>query len=380
MTRRTAGARARGKALGCLIGALCLPGCAGLTSMAPRDGAARRSGPLPVAGTALFDWKGMVHCHSYLSHDSDGAVAAIEAASKLAGMDFVVMTDHQTDASIRDGIRGMRGATLFVVGAEIRTPQGTVLAFPLQRPLRRWMHAAALAAEADEQGAILLIGHAEQWRDWRVPGPVGVEILNLHAAARADHPAGLLATGLLRPSRALMERLCTPDPTVLAAWDARLLHAHPFAPVGGGDAHANIQLFGPLGGTVADYPDVFLTLSTHVLAASLDEGSLVEAIRRGRTYVALDARGEGSGFDFRAVRGGELWLPGDSMPAAPDLELRVTTPRAAQIRLLRDGVVAAQTQGTDLRLLAPAPGVYRVEAATSAGEPWILSGSLRVQP
>lgn len=348
--------------------------------MAAREQSARSDAPPGVQGTDLFDFKGMVHCHSYLSHDSEGTVAEIAEACERAGTDFVVMTDHQTEASIRDGARGMRGGTLFVVGAEIRTPQGTALAFPLQRPLRRWMHAAALAAEAQAQGAIVLMGHAEQWQDWDLPGLVGVEVVNLHAAARAASPAALLATGLLRPSRALMARLCAPDAETLARWDARLSRAHPFAPVGGGDAHANIQLFGPLGGTVADYPDVFLTLSTHVLAPRLDEDSLVEAIRRGRTYVSFDLHGEGTGFDFRAARGEDLWLPGDSMPAAPDLELRVTTPVAAQIRLLRDGVVAAQTQGTDLRLLAPAPGVYRVEAATSAGEPWILSGSLRVLP
>ena len=39
---------------------------------------------------------------------------------------FLVMTDHQTAESVADGVRGFVNGTLFMVGAEIRTPGGTL--------------------------------------------------------------------------------------------------------------------------------------------------------------------------------------------------------------------------------------------------------------
>lgn len=357
-----------------------LAGCAAITTVgAGVDPSAGR--PRAVPDTGLFDWKGIVHCHCRLSHDSDGTHEEILAACRESAIDFVVMTDHQTEQSIRDGVRGLVGDTLFVVGGEVRCPQGTLIAFPLQRPLRRWQHPGLIAREAAEQGAIALVCHAESWRiDWNVLGLVGAEIVNLHAGATTAGAAGTLATALFLPLRSLLERICVRDERVFAAWDRQLAEVHPFTPVGGDDAHANVRVFGPLGGTIGTYREVFATLSTHVLAERLDEAALVEALRLGRTYVSFDIFGDGAGFDFRAVADGAVHVGGATVPAGPGLELRVSTPRAGRIRLLRDGVVAREVEGDALSLAAPDPGVWRVEVATRGGDPWLFSSSIRVAP
>ncbi|MEQ1631724.1 MAG: hypothetical protein ABL997_05090 [Planctomycetota bacterium] len=355
-----------------------LASCSAFTTMTSPVGGFAEQRPLPVLGTNLFDWKGMVHCHSYLSHDSKGTFEEIQAACERARTDFVVMTDHQTDASVAEGRRGMLGNTLFLVGCELRTPQGTVIAFPLTRPLRRWMHCAAMVQEAARQGAILLVCHAEMWEDWNVPGLVGAEIVNLHAGAMTANPAYVLGSGLLLPSRFLMENIAIRDPKVFAAWDEQLQLRHPFAPVGGGDAHASIKVLGPLGGTIADYPEVFLTISTHVLARTLDEASIVEAVKLGRTYVSFDVFHEGTGFDFRATQGALVHLPGATVAAAPELTLSVRTPTMGRIELLRDGVVVQQSLDDTLELRAPSEGVYRVVVYTALGSPWLFSSSIKV--
>lgn len=334
--------------------------------------------PVPVEGTPLFDWKGMIHCHSYLSHDSEGRFEDIAEACERARTDFVVMTDHQTDASIRDGRREVLGGALFLVGCELGTPQGTIIAFPLRQPLRRWMHSGALIAEAKRQGAVVLICHAEKWKDWDVPGLVGAEIVNLHAAATSVSPTTVLGSSLLLPSRFLMENLAFADPEVIGAWDQQLQRTHPFAPVGGGDAHASIKVLGPLGGTIADYPDVFLTISTHVLARRCDEASIVEAVKAGRTYVSYDVFHEGSGFDFRGVQGGLVHLPGDTVEQAPELTLKVRTPTAGRIQLVCDGAVVTEVHGDALEWPTPQPGIWRVQVLTPWGSPWLFSSSIRV--
>ncbi|MEZ5964323.1 MAG: hypothetical protein R3F56_10800 [Planctomycetota bacterium] len=371
-----AAARRASTAIGAAVVVAALAACSAVTTIFAD--AAPRTAPYPVPGTDLFDWKGVVHCHSYLSHDCDGTVEEILDACRVAGIDFVVMTDHQTDASVRDGLRGRRQRTLFVVGAEIRTPQGTIIAFPLRKPLRRWQSAGALVAEARRQGAISFLCHAERTKAWDTPGIAGVEIVNLHAGAVSANRAGMLAAGLFLPLRALFQQICRRDDEVFHQWDAQLAQRHPMTPVGGNDAHASVRIFGPLGGTIGNYREVFLTLSTHVLAPSMDEEQLIAAFRAGRSYTSFDLFGDGTGFDFRAVDGNGVHLPGGTVTTAAELELRVGTPAVGVIRLLRDGEAVQETTGKDLAHRAPAPGVYRVEVRTRGGAPWLFSSSIRV--
>ena len=360
---------------------LLLASCAAFTTVYDTPGPHPPVRPVPVPGTRLSDWKGIVHCHSHLSHDSEGTIETIAAACETAHVDFVVMTDHQTDESIAAGQRGFVGKTLFVVGAEVRSPQGTLLCFPLAKPLRRFQHAGLLAKEAAAQGGLAFVGHGEKWRvAWDVPGLAGAEIVNLHAAASTVDKIGTALTVLFLPMRFLLERISYRDEDVFAEWDRSLARQHPFTPIGGNDAHANVRIFGPLGGTIGTYQEIFLTLSTHVLAEKLDEKSLVEAFAAGRTYVSFDVFGEGAGFDFRIEDGaGNVHLPGASVPARDDLVLRVLTPKPGRIRLFCDGKVVHQRDSMVLAVHAPGPGVYRVEVATKHGSPWLFSSSIRVQ-
>lgn len=358
---------------------LTAPGCAAFTTVLPP----LPPGPHPpraVAGTPFVDCKGIVHCHSHLSHDSDGTLEQIAAACRDAQVDFVVMTDHQTDASIRDGVRGMVGDTLFLVGAEVRSPIGTLLCFPLHTPLRRFQHPALLAKEAAAQGGLAFAAHCELWRaPLSAPGLAGAEIVNLHAGAVDAAKLGTLGTALFLPMRQLCERICRRDDAVLAAWDTALAERHPFTPVGGGDAHANIRVFGPLGGTIADYREVFLTLSTHALAERLDEKALVDAFAAGRTYVSFDIFGDGAGFDFRAVdAAGTVHVAGATVVAASGLALQITTPAVGRIRLLCDGRELHSRTSRTMTLRDVAAGIYRVEVRTEDDEPWLFSGSIRV--
>lgn len=361
------------------IASCVLASCSALTTVAP-DAAPRAVRP-PVAGTPFVDCRGIVHCHGWLSHDSKGTLEEISAACRDAAIDFVVMTDHQTDASIRDGVRGMVGDTLFVVGAEVRSVQKTtLLCFPLTAPLRRFQHPSLLAMEAKAQGALAFVCHGELWRlPFEVDGIGGAEIVNLHAGAMDENRLGTLGTGLFLTMRSLCERLARRDDKVFAAWDRALAVRHPFTPVGGDDAHANVRVFGPLGGTLGTYRELFLTLTTHALVERLDEAALVDAFANGRTYVSFDVFGDGTGFDFRLVgTGGDVHVGGASVVRGNGQALTVTTPTAGHIRVLRDGVEFAAIDGRELVVRDPAPGIWRAEVFTNGGDPWLFSSSIRV--
>lgn len=49
-----------------------------------------------LADSPYFVVKGDLHCHSDFSHDSDVPIDHVVRESKLAGYDFIAMTDHNT--------------------------------------------------------------------------------------------------------------------------------------------------------------------------------------------------------------------------------------------------------------------------------------------
>ena len=328
----------------------------------------------PRSASGLQDFKGSVHCHSFRSHDSTGTIAEIHEACQSVGFDFLVMTDHPSPYSVARGQRGMVGDTLFLVGAELRVPGGTLLAFPLKRYVRPRETLPEYLADIHAQGGLAFVGHAEEFSAWQTPGLDGVEVHNLHAAARRAPKAGVVFGALFTSVSMLFEHLVRPDPAVVAAWDG--LDRYPSPIVGGNDAHANIRVLGPLGWVLGSYREVFRVLSTHVLAERLDQESLVEGIRRGRTYVAFDLWRDASGFQFYASREGQIFEMGDQAPRGATLQVRSPVP--AEIRILRAGQEVARQSGVECSLPAPGPGVYRVEVYLG-GKPWVLSSALAVR-
>lgn len=332
--------------------------------------------PRPVAGTALFDWKGILHCHSYLSHDSKGKVEDIAAACASVGIDFLVMTDHQTPYSIARGARGVIAKTLFVVGAELRTPDGVLLAFPLRKFVSPKPTTQEVVDEVHAQDALALVGHAEYFEPWGTRGLDGCEVVNLHAAARAADKPALLVSGIFAGPRTLFEVLCKRPDAVLARYDEQLRTRRPFPLVAGNDAHENIKLFGPLGGTIGTYEELFKVVTTHVLAPTLDEAALVAAFRAGRTYLSFDLFGDTTGFRFTAEGGGSVATLGDRVPTHDRLKLVVEVPRRSRIEVFRDGMLAQAVVGTRLEVAHPEPGVWRAEVRLEDGRPWVLASPL----
>jgi hypothetical protein len=329
----------------------------------------------PLSATGLVDFRGVVHCHSFRSHDSTGTIEAIAAACEEVGMDFLVMTDHLTPHSVSRGKRGMVGNVLFLVGAELRPPGGTLLAFPLKHYVRPHKTLQAYFDDIHGQGGLAIVGHAELYTRWDHPGIDGVEVQNLHAAAMAANPVGLGLKALFTPLHVLFWSLAVPDPEVFARWDAANERAMVPA-FGGNDAHANIRVLGPFGWVLGNYTELFRVVSTHVLAKRLDEASLVAAMRAGRTYVSYDIWRDGSGFAFWAVDEATAHEMGATVPVGARLHVRA--PSRGEIRMLRGGEVVETHLGTTLEYVTSVAGVYRVEVRLD-GDPWIVSSGIRVR-
>ena len=161
-------------------------------------------------------------------------------------------------------------------------------------------------------------------------------------------------------------------------WD-ELCRERRVVAIGGLDAHQFGKRIGPVVPVrVMAYHRSFRYIRTHVLCSEPPAGELepdrelvFDALRAGRCYIAVDSVAPASGFRFEADD-----VPMGGEAPAGRRTLRVRTPLAARLRLLRDGVEIASTEGTSLDAEVEQPGVYRAEARREAKgreRTWILS-------
>ena len=341
--------------------------------------------PLPLEGEpprdGLVRLAGAAHVHTTLS-DGAGTPEHVVQEGRAAGLSYLVITDHDTDAG--RSVQGYRDGVLVLVGTEISTHQGHLLGlgmrrlpFPLARDARRALDdvrhlggAAFVAHPASERDELA-------WSGWELGGPWGLELLNMDSLWRRASWLTVLR-GLpaypFNPTYALARGLDRPD-DVLSRWDA-LLRRRNVTGLAGVDAHG-----------LPSYRNLFRVIRNYVLLDSplsadpeRDAAAVTDALTRGRSYMAVEAIAPADGFFFQAARGDESWQMGDTVPPAPDLLLRAggRLPKEACIELYRNGERIAYDEGR-LEIPARGPGTYRIEVRVAGWNlPWILSNPIYV--
>lgn len=298
-----------------------------------------------------------MHVHTRASHDSPGTIEAVVAAAREAGIRWVALSEHTRPGRL--GPSGVIDGVTVIPGFELRAAGGSLLGLGLEAlPEPPSKDPAALVRFVNAAGGAAFVGHFERSRlaepeAFARAAPSGVELVNLHANSRVRRGALVWRVPLLPAAVALRALLFVPE-TNLARWEAL---PGPPPIVGSVDAHAKFRLLGPAGGTVDRYRDVFRLLTTHVLARDASPAAIVEALRSGRSYVALEGLGRVDAFRFEAVPGGLL----------------LEAPEEAQLVLFCDGRRAAAATARSA-LLAPPPGARSCRAeARRAGRLWVLT-------
>ncbi|HET7290897.1 MAG TPA: CehA/McbA family metallohydrolase [Vicinamibacteria bacterium] len=359
-------------------------------------------GPLPVSGPPPDDGyvrvPGAVHVHTTLS-DGGGTPAEVAAAARAAGLGFVAITDHNTVEA--KPFEGVHDGVLTLVGTEISTTAGHVLALGVKDPAYRFSGDALDALhDVRDLGGTAFAAHPLSprtdflWTGWGLPGPWGMELWNGDSQWRAAGWGRLLRTAavyLVNPRHALLGSLSPPG-DALARWD-RLLADRRVAGLLGADAHSRLPLSKRFAPRFPSYRALFeLARNYAVLDAPLsgdarrDAEAIVTALARGRCYVGIDALASAAAFSFVATAGSERFTMGDAAPleARPRLRVAARAPRGSRARLLRDGELVARSEpsgeaGLRLEAEADLPGCYRVEARVPGHElPWILSNPICV--
>lgn len=345
--------------------------------------ARRPARPPPPQGEVRGAW----HVHTTRS-DGRGTLAEVVRAAKEAGLQFVVVTDHnilaREDEGYRDGV-------LVVAGTEASTRHGHVVALGLPRALTKD------EAWGDPLGAIRALGgeavlahplHPRRpFTGWGTGSWRGFEVVSNDTAwyrVLADRDAAKVALAVASlpwdPPRAVLDLEDDPRDE-LARFDAELRGARA---AGEARRPARVLLCSADAHGYPSYAAAFGAFSMHLPVAlsgdaAADAGAVKAALLDGSAACVFDGVAPASGIRFAAVPGGRLRLALD----APDLS------RAAFV-LLRDGqplgAPVPRPAGPAARLELEldcgagrcAPGDYRVEA-TWGGRPWIFTNPVTIE-
>jgi predicted metal-dependent phosphoesterase TrpH len=97
------------------------------------------------------------HCHSRYSKDSLNPLEGMIQTARQRGIDRLIITDHST---IRGAVRAQRMAPdLVIVGEEVRTSRGELLAAYVQEEIPRGLEPQIALRLLREQGAFISVPH-----------------------------------------------------------------------------------------------------------------------------------------------------------------------------------------------------------------------------
>ena len=345
-----------------------------------------------------YEYTGNIHMHTTAS-DGAGTHAELAQIAAAAGLDFLVVTDHNVLVKAEEG---WREGVLMLVGEEIHDPDlnppgNHLLCLGIAEDVVPWRREPqALIDAVNAQGGLAIIAHPHErgskllpatypWRAWTVTGHAGIELWNFNSEFKSY--ASSIVKGLLLLWRPAWFTI-GPFAETVALWD-RLLRERPTVAIGSSDAHALRWRLGPFTLTILPYDLCFRMVNTHILTPAPFAGDLahdralvLDALRQGHCWIGYDGAAATKGFRFQARQGERTAIMGDALPAGSPVAFEVTLPQAGQMRLLRDGEVVAAEVGDSLRCESEQPGAYRVAVdrrAWGRQRAWIFSNPIYIR-
>lgn len=344
----------------------------------------------------MIDVTCAVHVHSVHS-DGTGSVGEIAAAAQAAGVECLLLTDHDTTSARHEA--GRIGDVLVGVGHEVSPARGShLLAFGVAQPITHIGRSTAavladlhtrggtgFAAHPFSQGGWVLglAGRAAPYADLTLPLD-GIEVWSVvtDTLERIRSPRTLAR--FRRDPGAVLDALDGPPARNLAVWDAMAARRR-MPGIGGLDAHQyGLRLGHRVVAHGVSYEASFRLLRTHVLLdepPADDAAPVVAALAAGRSFIARDSLADATGFEFATTTGAPMGSE-ISFGNGPHV-LRARSPRRARLTLLCNGIAVATAEGDELAHEVNALGAYRIEARLPAANGkwplWVLSNHVCVR-
>jgi hypothetical protein len=375
------------------------------------------------------DYKGVLHSHTYRSHDSRGVLEEIIPAAKQAKLNFIFLADHR-QADLDTFPRGIHGTFEgIVVESGTESPAASMMVNPLRPTILDWSKDRdTLIKQVVGQGGMVFYLHSEdKSHDWANPDYQGMEIYNIHTDLIDEKsPVKFLFNAMVNGGRHKdwsYRELFDEQTQIIALWDS-LNKQRRIVGMAAVDAHNNqsirarhlsdgqVEWVGSNAKTLSitqpgwkekwllGQPDVagwafkmeldtyfhsFNFVNTHIFGDTLSSRALKNQLVKGHAYISFESLAEADGFQFflQNASQGITGIMGDSVSAQHAARLRTVSPFPARIELFRNGklidfVEDAYSHDFDVK---NNPGNYRVVARLKfRGNwlPWIYTNPLYI--
>jgi len=326
-----------------------------------------------------------LHLHT-LHSDGNGTYQQVADAALKAGLDVLIVTDHNIWVQNMDSYYQKGKKKLLLLAGEevhdntLHDGRNHLLIFGQNRELAYFAtNPQNLINQAKRTGALTFLAHPIEdsletfgeksfsWENWEITGFTGIELWNQMSEFKTRSntiPKAILHAFL--PHFMMLG----PLERTLALWDDLLLsRGTPIVAIGGVDAHAFRKAFGPFHIVLYPYEFQFRSLTTHIITPTKLSGALIEdkkmildALGAGHAFVAYDLPVPTQGFRFTVNnKDGQFWM-GDRVSTQNGLTFQVRLPQRAYCRLLKDGKVIKENSDREvLTHLTKEPGIYRAE-------------------
>jgi hypothetical protein len=338
---------------------------------------------------------GALHIHTHYS-DGSGTITDVARAAQQAGLEWIIITDHDTLDGRHE--QGWYDRVLTLIDQEITPFHNHFLALNLDHVVSNTLLPQQFIDETYDSGGFGIIAHPDEqryndfkgiyrWDDWNINSPtrnsgrsVGIELWNF----MSDWSEQLTPTN--KEWSYLFPRSVLKGPTkaTIEWWDSLNMAGKRTFGVWGVDVHAFLRPspFGRL--QVFPYRWAFHTLTTYLWLPERLSNNFTSAMRmvygalaQGRSYMVNRLDGECPDLAFYAFRGAERWYAGDiaSLRQGP-ITLKIDLGVNAEVRLIHNGQVKLQANRAILTTINES-GVYRVEAVKKS-LPWVYSNPMYI--
>lgn len=353
--------------------------------------------------TEFNEYKGIIHAHTNLGGHSTGSFDELIAAANTNDLDFVLMTEHYSDALDTSALtlNGVYGKTLFVGGNEIDTTDSDrflmIPGSPDAAGLRK-LPTTAVVEKLQAENRLALVTYPEKFKTWDSNFD-GIEVFSLHTNAKTMNPFTAVFDGIWSfpayPEVMLASYFKRPDEN-LRKFD-EVAAKRKISLFAGTDAHSNIgfHFFGDDTGNkflnfkFDDYATIFRLARQHVLIEKdkpLSRENLIEALRAGRSFIGFDVLGHTEGFFFSAESTKRKETMGAEIMHSEGVKLKAVSPQKSRFVVFLNGEkINESVDAASLELDIYEPGAYRVEVYLDQlgppfdKMPWIISNPIYVR-
>lgn len=375
---------------------------------------------LPKTVIPMPEFRGVMHAHSFWSHDSRGNLREILEGAKQAELNFIFFADHARNKldTFPRSYHGLIDGIIFEAGTETSGDAG-MMVNPFREGVLDWnIPRDSMIRDVVKNGGLVTYVHSEKNHEWDNPDYQAMEIYNIHTDLLDE--GGLLpflVNHVVNGSRYRhwgYRELYDKQIGILANWD-RINENRKVVGIGSVDAHHNqnirarfeedgrVEWVGPnaktlsirepglIEGILLGDPDEdgwafaweldtyfhsFNFVNNHVFAEGFSSEEIKKGIIKGNSFVVFESLAKGDGFQFFALnaQGQLVGILGDSIAVERVEKLKVLSPFPARFRLVHDGEVLTETREASFEFeYSPLgeKGNYRIEADLQLDRSWI---------